>query len=630
MKPFRPSPSLKYPYQEEPLGDHMTPEEFERSRRVLARVAPILLILFGLLFLRLWFLQLIQGEYLQQRSEYNRIRSLDLAPWRGTIKDRDGNVLVDNQYSFNLMASLEDIQDPETLGRRLGSLLKVDGGALTAQIDKARQAGLSQVRLKAQLSWQEMALVETYKAELPGVSIMIGSKREYHEASLASQALGYLGEITDAQLKSSRFPTYKMGDYLGRAGLEASWEDVLRGRQGSRRIEVDAYGRELGQLDQTPSIPGANVTLTLDSRLQREAENILQDKVGAIVALDPRNGKILVLASSPSYNQEVVQPGAKAGEWQKVLEDKNHPLLNRTIRGQYPPGSTFKIVMAVAGLEEGVITPQGTVRCTGAITVGNHEFHCWKRRGHGDVNLHQALMHSCDVYFYEVGRRLGVERIDKWCKRFGLGSISNLKLGGEMPGLVGSPAWKQTRFKAPWQEGDTLSLSIGQGYNLATPLQVARMAATLANGGTLYQPQLVEKVENPAGEVLQKFQPIVQGHLDADSAHLALVHKGLVAVVKNGTGQRASLGNVEVAGKTGTSQVVSLEKEKAGKEVRKFRNHAWFVAYAPADNPEVVVAIIIEHGGQGGEVAAPLARRFLASYFAKPQVAREGKLDSGE
>ena len=623
MKLPRPSPSLKYPFQEEPLGDLMTPEEFERSRRVLARVAPILLFLFGLLFLRLWFLQLIQGDYLQKRSEFNRIRTQDLPPWRGMILDRDGNILVDNQYSFNLMATLEDIQDPETLGRRLGSLLKLNGDAISAQIDKARQAGLAQVRLKAQLSWDEMALVETYKAELPGVSIAIGAKREYRQPAMASHVLGYLGEITDAQLKSGRFPTYKMGDYLGRSGVEAAWEDVLRGQQGSRRIEVDAYGRELGSLVQKLATPGANIQLTLDTRLQKEAESILQGKVGALVALNPQNGKILVLASTPGFSPNVFQPGAKAGEWQKILEDKDHPLINRAIKGQYPPGSTFKIVMAVAGLEEGVITPKTTINCRGSITVGNHEFHCWSKRGHGDVALHQALVRSCDIYFYEVGRRLGIERIDKWSKRFGMGTASDLKLGGELPGLVGSPAWKHNRFKAPWQEGDTLSLSIGQGYNLATPLQVARMAATLANGGTLYQPQLVEKVEKPSGEVLERFQPIVQGRLNADPANLALVRKALVAVVRNGTGQRASLDDVEVAGKTGTSQVVSLEKEKAGKEVRKFQNHAWFVAYAPADNPEVVVSVIVEHGGQGGEVAAPLAKRFLASYFANSKMARE-------
>ena len=315
----------------------MTPEEYDHSRRVLARVAPILLVLFGLLCLRLWFLQLIQGDYLQERSEHNRIRSEDLPPWRGTILDRDGNVLVDNQYSFNLVATLEDVQDSEVLGRRLGSLLKVDGPALTAQMDKARQAGQAQVRLKAELTWDEMALVETYKAELPGVSIAIGAKREYHQPGLASHVLGYLGEVTDAQLKSGKFPTYKMGDYLGRAGLEASWEDVLRGQQGSRRLEVDAYGRELGNLDQKPSVPGANVQLTLDGRLQREAEDLLRDKVGSIVAINPKNGKILALASSPTFSEDDVQPGMKSGQWQKLLDDKNHPLLDRAIRGQYPP-----------------------------------------------------------------------------------------------------------------------------------------------------------------------------------------------------------------------------------------------------------------------------------------------------
>jgi|UniRef100_A0A7V6DNS2 penicillin-binding protein 2 len=619
---FFPSPPLKYPYHEEPLGEQMTPEEYERSRKLLARVAPVLLVLFGLLLLRLWFLQLIKGDYLQMRSEYNRIRSQDIPPWRGMIMDRAGNILVDNRHSFNLMASLEDIQDPDTLGRRLGSLLKIDGAALVAQIDKARRAGLSQVRLKSQLTWDEMALVETYKAELPGVFIMIASRREYHQPMLASHELGYLGEITEAQLKSGRFPSYKMGDYLGRSGIEAAWEDMLRGKQGSRRIEVDAFGRELGQLDQTPAIPGANITLTLDSRLQEKAEELLEGKVGSIVALNPNNGKILAMASSPTFSQATFERGVNPEDWKRLVEDKDHPLINRAIRGQYPPGSTFKIVMAVAGLEEGVITPKTVINCKGVIEVGKHEFHCWKRSGHGDENLHQALMHSCDVYFYEVGRRLGIERIDKWCKRFGLGVPTGIKLAGELPGLIGSPEWKRRRYHSGWQEGDTLSLSIGQGYNLATPLQVARMIATLANGGTLYQPQLVEKVEAPSGEILYNFQPVVQGHLDADPANLELVRKGLLAVVRNGTGRRAYLDNVEVAGKTGTSQVVSLEKEKTGRNVQRFQNHAWFAAYAPADDPQVAVSVLIEHGGQGGEVAAPLARKFLASYFAHTQVAR--------
>jgi len=600
----------------------MSQEELERSRRLLARMALVLLFLFGLLFLRLWYLQLLEGDRLQKRSETNRIRAQDLPPWRGMILDRQGNILVDNRPSFDLMVVLEDVPDPVLLGRRLSALLHLDDKGLTAQLEKARQVGLHQVRLKAHLSWEEMALVETYKAELPGCFIQITPRREYRHQALACHVLGYLGEITETQLKSDRYPTYNIGDYLGRCGIEAAWENYLRGQRGFRRIEVDAFGRELGQLDLKPSTPGANVHLTLDARLQQEAEDCLRDKVGAIVALNPQNGRILALASSPSYSHEDFERGLTVDEWQKLLNHKDHPLENRTIRGQYPPGSTFKIVMALAGLEEGVITPQTSIHCSGSLTSGNHVFHCWKKSGHGGVNLQQAMAVSCDVYFYQVGRRLGIERIAKWSRRFGLGVPTGLKLDKEMSGLVASSAWKLRRFKDHWREGDTLSVAIGQGYNLTTPLQMAQVAATLANGGTVYEPQLVEKVESPAGDILHQFKPVVKGRLGAKPAHLALVQKALTAVVSYGTGRRAYLPNVEVAGKTGTSQVVSLELEKSGKKIRKFQNHALFVAYAPADDPQLAVSVIVEHGGQGGEVAAPLARQMLAAYFGQHRVAK--------
>ncbi len=623
MKLSRPSAKSKlhYPFQEEPLGDHMSPDEYDRSRRVLSRVALILLILFGVLFLRLWFLQLIKGDYLEKLSEYNRIRSQDLPPWRGMILDRNGDILVDNRPSFNLMATLEDVPDLELLGRRLGALLQMEADSINSQLDRARQSGLHQVRLKTHLTWREMALVETYKAELPGVFILVASKREYRYPDLGCHLLGYLGEISEVQLKSGRYASYKMGDYLGRRGIEAAWEDYLRGERGFRRIEVDAFGRELGNVHQKLSTPGANIYLTVDTRLQQEAELCLQDKVGAIVALNPQNGKILALASSPTFSPEAFERGLSLAEWQDLLKNQDHPLMNRAIIGQYPPGSTFKIVMAVAGLEEGVITPQTYIHCRGYLASGNHIFRCWKKRGHGSVNLHSALVGSCDTYFYEVGRRLGIERIAKWSRRFGLGTPTKLNLDREKPGLVASVAWKRQRFNAAWQEGDTFSVSIGQGYNLATPLQMACMAATLANGGTVYQPQLVEKVESPAGEILERFQPVVQGRLDASPANITLVQEALAAVVRGGTGRRAWLPQVQVAGKTGTSQVVSLEKEKSGRHIRRFQNHALFVAYAPVDYPQVAVAVIVEHGGQGGEVAAPLARRVLATYFSGSQVA---------
>ncbi len=609
----------------EGLGQPMPSEEQDRLRRTFARVALVMLCLFGLLFLRLWFLQLVEGGDLQLRSEHNRLRLQDLPPWRGMILDRHGQVVVANRPSFDLMVVLEDVPEAPLLARRLHSLLGLDGRQVQAQLEEARQAGLHWVRLKGDLSWKEMALVETYRRELPGVMIQISPKREYRHPGLACHALGYLGEITDAQLKSGRFPNYKMGDYLGKCGVEARWEGFLRGKRGYRRIEVDALGRELGQLDRLLPSPGANVYLTLDFKLQQEAETCLAGKVGAIVALDPRNGKVLALASSPPYSPEAFERGFTPQEWQRLIRHRDHPLENRVIRGQYPPGSTFKIVMAVAGLEEKVITPSTIIYCNGSLPFGKHVFHCWRKGGHGGMNLYTALVHSCDIYFYTVGRRLGIDRIAKWSRRFGLGQPSGLDLDKEMPGLVASSAWKQARFKEPWHEGETLSVAIGQGYNLATPLQMAQVAAAVANGGLLYEPQLVEKVESPAGEILYQAQPVLKSRLGAKPANLALVQKGLQGAVSDGTGRAAKLPYLEVAGKTGTSQIVALEKEKLkGRKPEKYQNHAWFVAYAPASEPRVALAVLIEHGGGGGTVAAPLARRLLAAYFPEHRLA-EGR-----
>jgi penicillin-binding protein 2 len=608
---------------EETLGGLMPPEEQERARRTFSAVALVVLCLFGVLFLRLWYLQLVEGEELRRRSETNRIRLQDLPPWRGMILDRHGQLLVGNRPSYDLVAVLEDVTDINLMARRLASLLRLDAKQLTAHLEGALAAGLNQVRLRTDLSWEEMALVETYEPELTGVLIQVASKREYREKGMAAHALGYLGEITDPQIKSNRFPGYKIGDYLGRCGVELAWEGYLRGKRGYRRIEVDAYGRELGQQDQMFPSPGANVFLTLDSRLQREAEACLEGKAGAIVALDPRSGKILALASSPTYSLEAFERGLSSQEWQRLSAHKDHPLENRALKGQYPPGSTFKIVMAVAGLEEKVITPSSIISCSGSLPCGNHVFHCWRKGGHGGVNLYRALVQSCDIYFFTVGQRLGIERIAKWSRRFGLGQPSGLNLDKEMPGLVASAAWKKERFHDPWHEGDTLSVAIGQGYNLTTPLQMAQVAAAIANGGSVFEPQLVERVESPAGEVLFQARPVLKSRLGASPATLALVQKALQGVVSEGTGKAAQLPNVEVAGKTGTSQVVSLEREKGkGKIPGQYQNHAWFVAYAPASEPQIAVAVLIEHGGGGGAVAAPLAKRVMAAAFPEPQVAK--------
>lgn len=597
-------------------------EDQERLRWAFSATALIVLFLAGLLFLRLWFLQMVEGEELQERSDHNRLRLQDLPPWRGMIMDKNGQVLVANRPSYDLVVVMEDVTDIPLLARRLGKLLHLEAKNVQAQLEAARTSNLTQVRVKGDLAWDEMALVETFQPEMPGALIQVQPKREYRQKGRACHVLGYLGEITEKQLKSNSFPNYKMGDALGKCGIEAAWEKYLRGQRGYRRIEVDAYGRELGQLDRQFPTPGGNIVLTLDSRLQQEAEDCLFDKAGAIVALDPRSGKILAMVSSPIYSPEAFERGLSPYEWQTLSKRKDHPLENRVIKGQYPPGSTFKIVMATAALEEKVITPTTTFDCSGTMPFGEHEFHCWRKGGHGTVNLHRALMESCDIFFYQVGRRLGIERIAKWGKLFGLGAPTGLLLDREMSGLVASPSWKLARFHKPWQEGDTLSVAIGQGYNLATPLQMAQVTAAIANGGRLYEPQLVEKVESPAGEVIYQPGPALKSQMNISPSTLAQVRKGLSGVVNEdrGTGRGALIPGLEVAGKTGTAQVVTLEKEKRDKEKRgktsyHYENHAWFVAFAPVEDPEIAVAVIVEHGGGGGAVAAPLARRIIAAYF---------------
>jgi penicillin-binding protein 2 len=609
--------------QESTAGKVMDLDEQERVRRTFSRTALIVLCLFGVLFLRLWFLQLVQGDEMQQRSEHNRIRLQDLPPWRGMILDSNGQVLVANRPSYELAVVLEDVGDIPLMASRLGNLLRLDPQQLTVQLQNAKKAGLHQARVRTDLSFDEMARVETFQPELPGVIIQIQPKREYRNNGMACHSLGYLGEINDVQIKSGKYSTYKIGDYLGKCGLELAWEKYLRGKRGYRRIEVDAYGRELGQLDSVFPTPGANIYLTLANGMQREAEACLEGKAGAIVALDPRTGNILALASSPTYSQEAFERGLTVSEWDKLNHDKTHPLENRVVKGQYPPGSTFKIVMAVAGLEEEVITPSTIINCSGALPCGNHVFHCWRKGGHGPMNLHRAMVHSCDIYFYEVGLRLGIDRIAKWSKRFGLGEPTGLNLDREMPGLVASPAWKKARFKQAWREGDTISVAIGQGYNLATPIQMARVVAAIANGGIIYKTHLVEKVESPAGEILFQAKPEVQSRLDASPATLEAVRQALVGVVNEGTGKTARLNNFQVAGKTGTAQVVALDPDRTKrKKDRRYEDHAWFVAYAPAADPRVAVAVLVEHGGHGGEDAAPLARRVIKTGLSEPRVAQ--------
>jgi penicillin-binding protein 2 len=594
----------------------MSPEMHETVRRMLLYVVLGVSLLFGFLILRLWYLQLVKGNEFSQKSESNRVRFRDLPPWRGMIFDVNGRVLVNNRESYDALVILEDVPDAKELSKRLGQLLKMNYLDILTKIMTAQEDNMARtIRVKEDLNMDEVALLETYKYELPGVVIQIQPKREYQTDSLGCHIIGYLGEITENQLKSGKFPNNKMGDDVGKCGVELGYNDALTGQRGARQVEVDAHGRELRVLEDRPSSPGANIYLTIDWRLQAKAEAILKGKVGALVALDPQTGKILAMASSPTYDQKMFSRTISPQYWQELISNKDHPLENRAVKGQYPPGSTFKIVMAVAGLEEGVISPKSVFTCRGSMPMGNHIFHCHATRGHGGVALYRGMVQSCDIYFYNVGLNLGIDRIAHWGKKFGLGAPTGLILDSEKAGVVPSTDWKKKRFNQPWFEGETPSVAIGQGYNLATPLQMARVAGALSNGGIIYVPTVLEKIINPDGETAYQFKPKISSRLDASPKTLEVVRQACRGVVEEGTGTSGRLPSVEVGGKTGTAQVVSLGKEAKGKNRRKTEDHAWFVSFAPVENSQIAVAVIIEHGGHGGKAAAPVARELMREFF---------------
>ncbi|MEK6661794.1 MAG: penicillin-binding protein 2, partial [candidate division NC10 bacterium] len=397
--------------------------------------------------------------------------------------------------------------------------------------------------------------------------------------------------------------------------MERRWEELLRGRTGGQQVEVDALGRRVRVLHEVEDVPGHSVFLTLDRDLQETAYEALQGKQGAIVALEVNSGAILALVSTPAFDPNIFARGVTAEEWRALGEDRMHPLNNRAIQGQYPPGSTFKIVLAIAALEEKVNDPDTQLQCHGSMAFGNRVFRDWKKQGHGAVDLHKGIVQSCDVYFYQLGQRIGIDRIAKYARALGLGEKTGIALDDEKPGLIPDTEWKMRRFGQPWFPGETPSASIGQGYITVTPLQMANLMATVANGGTLYRPWFVRRVESLDGTLIREYGPEKIRSLELKENTLKHLRSALAAVVNSGsgTGGRAKSTLVEIAGKTGTAQVVEMRGAyvKSGQLSYFIRDHAWFVAYAPAENPVIAVAILVEHGGHGGSAAGPLAKKVI-------------------
>ena len=592
--------------------------EFRRCTNFLMTVISIaFLVLIG----RLFFLQIIQGERFTYLSENNRIRLKKIPGTRGMVFDRKGQLLIDSRPSFDLLFVPEDAEEPETTLRRLAGFLGKDEEEwLSLLEEKKERPPFEEMVLGRDIDWRTLVAVETHQLDLPGVTLRIRPRRSYLLNSMGAHLLGYMGEIGPKQLKAQREKGYGMGDEIGQFGLERRWEEFLRGRSGGQQVEVDALGRRVRVLHEVEDVPGQNVFLTLDRDLQETAYEALKGKDGAIVALDVNSGAILAMVSTPAFDPNVFARGITGEEWRALGEDRMHPLNNRAIQGQYPPGSTFKIVLAIAALEEKVIDPDTQLQCQGSMAFGNRVFRDWKKQGHGAVDLHKGIVQSCDVYFYQLGQRIGIDRIAKYARALGLGEKTGVALDDEKPGLIPDSEWKKKRFGQPWFPGETPSAAIGQGYITVTPLQMANLMATVANGGTLYRPWFVRRVESLEGTLIREYGPEKIRSLELKENTLKHVRSALAAVVNSGsgTGGRAKSTIVEIAGKTGTAQVVEMRGAYVKSEQLSYfiRDHAWFVAYAPAENPVIAVAILVEHGGHGGSAAGPLAKKVIEKYFS--------------
>jgi penicillin-binding protein 2 len=582
---------------------------------------------FVVLLGRLWMLQISHGEEHRLLSDSNRIRLHRTQATRGTVRDRFGRVIADSRPSFDVVLVPEDSPDLQTTVENLSSFLRQSSAETQELLAQAKgRPAFQEIGVKRDVTWEELVAVETHQLDLPGVSLQITPRRSYPFGEVLAHLVGYVGEVNRVELDADAH--YRMGDLIGKAGLERRLERWLRGLNGGQQVEVDALGRKLRILREVQEVPGSTVTLSIDLDLQLAAEEALEGKEGVIIALDPRTGEVLAMVSHPSYDPNAFARGIRPHEWRGLVEDGLRPLNNRAIHGQYPPGSIFKIVVATAALEEGVINPFTRISCGGGVQFGNHYFRCWKKGGHGSVDLHEAIVQSCDSYFYQVGQRLGVDAIAEWSRSFGLGAPSGIDLDNEKAGIIPDTGWKRRRFQQPWYPGETLSVAIGQGYVTVTPMQMAGMIAAVA-GGARYRPQFVKAVEAPEGETIAAYGAELVETLPVKKSTLRVLRDALRDVVgtDRGTGKKARIPGVEVAGKTGTAQVVKLGKTrlKASQLSRRQRDHAWFVSYAPFDEPEIAVATLVEHAdGGGGAVAAPITQAVLGAYF-KLRAEREGK-----
>ena len=588
-------------------------EELDRIRYRLIILGGVIILIFSLLASRLWFLQITHGEKYSEFSQGNRIRLVPEPALRGIIYDRNGIILAENRPAYQLHLIREDTPDLEKTLGKVSQSLNLPYSKLKEKIVENKDlAQFKPIILDEDLDYEKAMYLETYQDDFPGVSIVIHPRRFYPHKNLAAHLIGYVGIVQEDWTK---LPEEKRSSsqIVGHSGIELLKNDYMIGLDGGRQAEVDHMGRELQVLGKSvPSVPGKNISLSLDIRLQKVANEAMKGETGAVIVMNPRNGEILAMASFPDFDPNLFSGGIDQKNWNLLLENPEDPLGNKAIQGLYAPGSIFKVVTAYAGLDLGVISLKTEHVCNGFFSVKGREepYKCWKEKGHGKVALHDAIKGSCNVYFYNTGMALGVDIMHEYANVFGLGQLTGLGLMNEKAGLIPSSKWKKRILKEQWYPAENTAMAIGQGYIIVTPLQVINMINILANKGKLMPPKLFLKQEG-----------LLQYQLPLKEEFLEIIRKGMIAVVNEngGTARKVQFEEFTVAGKTATSQVVShktLETmDDEAKAKRLFQNHAWFVAFGPAEDPEISVLALVEHGGGGSKAAAPVVRKILSYYI---------------
>ena len=582
-------------------------EDLRAVQRRLGAVQAVVALAVAALVVYFWHLQVIRGKSFRDQAENNRTRTLPIPAPRGPLFDRKGRILAENRSSFNVVVTTERKDELGGALERLSKLVSFDPGEVREHLN-TQGPRFRSVVVKADASEEDVAAVEARRLEEPEASVDVVPLRSYPLGVGLAHSLGYVGEISDRQLESGAFEGFEPGNIVGQAGVELQYNRRLMGKDGLRRIEVNSRGVEVSEATRVTPVDGPRADLTIDLDLQKAVVDAMAGQSGSVVAIDPNTGEVLAYVSTPAFDPNSFSLGIKSAEWGALLRDPEKPLLNRPIQGGYAPGSTFKILNALAALQERVITPQTKFHCPGYLSVYNTIFRCHKEGGHGTVDMTQAIALSCNVYFYNVGIRLEIERLSRYAHMLGLAQPTGIDLPHEIPGLFQDPEWKMRTQKARWFPAETVSVAIGQAMSV-TPLQLLRVAAAVANGGKLVTPHLMKAiggrpVEYPPPRDLG-FRPEV----------VAAVRDAMIAVVNGGTGGRARLDGIQVAGKTGSAQVVTHARLETNKHAREYQPHGWFVCFAPAENPQLAMVVMVEHGTAGGTSAAPVAGQILSRYF---------------